>query len=83
MGIHFSKEQCYEELCTQSSPLGGFHIIFSEDFNVQKDVPQEFQNEIVETGQTTSTFEVKFSNRTLSLVSLRNAYFKGSEQLWA
>ncbi len=83
MGIHFSKEQSYEELCTQSSPLGGFHIIFSEDFNVQQDVPQEFQNELVEIGQTTSTFEVKFSNRTLSLDSLRNAYFKGSEQLWA
>jgi len=83
MGIEFLKEHCLEELCTHSSTLGGFHLVFSQNFDFQKEVPPEFQNEIVEMGQTTSTFEVKFSNRTLSLDSLRNAYFKGSEQLWA
>ncbi len=82
-GIHFLNEHSHEELCTHSSTLGGFHLVFSQNFEFEKEVPPEFQNEIVEMGQTTSTFEVKFSNRTLSLESFRNSYLKGSDQLWA
>jgi phosphoribosylformylglycinamidine (FGAM) synthase-like enzyme len=82
-GIHFLNEHSHEELCTQSSTLGGFHLVFSQNFEFEKEVPPEFQNEIMEMGLTTSKFEFVLKDQTLNLESFRNSYLKGSDELWA
>ncbi len=82
-GIHFNDNISYKELAAHTSSLGGFHFIFTADFDFEKEIPHHLKEEIIEIGQTNSTFSFVFKDQEQNLETFRKAYHQESEQLWA